>query len=42
MVNLKHVKKYVKGDGGHVIMDNKAIINVSRSYKEQLLKLFKK
>ena len=39
-INLDHIKKYVKGDGGYVIMSNNATINVSRSRKEELLKTF--
>lgn len=40
LINLNHIKKYVKGDGGYVIMSNDASINVSRSRKEDLLKAF--
>lgn len=39
-INLDHIKKYVKGDGGYLIMSNNATINVSRSRKEELLKMF--
>lgn len=39
-INLNHIKKYVKGDGGYVIMSNNSSINVSRSRKEELLKMF--
>jgi two-component system LytT family response regulator len=39
-INLDHIKKYVKGDGGYVIMINNNTINVSRSRKEELLKFF--
>lgn len=39
-INLNHIKKYVKGDGGYVIMSNNSSINVSRSRKEELLKIF--
>ncbi|MEP6737264.1 MAG: LytTR family DNA-binding domain-containing protein [Chryseolinea sp.] len=39
-INLNHIKKYVKGDGGYVVMINNATINVSRSRKEQLLRMF--
>ncbi|MGI9543730.1 MAG: LytR/AlgR family response regulator transcription factor [Cyclobacteriaceae bacterium] len=40
LINLNHIKKYVKGDGGYVIMSNDDSINVSRSRKEDLLKAF--
>ena len=39
-INLNHIKKYIKGDGGYVIMSNNASINVSRSRKEELLRIF--
>lgn len=40
LINLNHVRKYVKGDGGYVIMSNKDTVNVSRSRKELLLRAF--
>jgi two-component system LytT family response regulator len=39
-INLNHIKKYVKGDGGYVIMSNDSSVNVSRSRKEELLRIF--
>ncbi len=42
LINLSHVKKYVRGDGGHVIMSNSKEINVSRSKKDEFLELFSK
>lgn len=39
LVNLNHVDTYIKGDGGHLILKNKASIPVSRSNKVALLKL---
>jgi DNA-binding NarL/FixJ family response regulator len=36
-VNLAHVKKYVRGESGYVIMQNNNHLNVSRSKKEELL-----
>ncbi|WP_026260265.1 LytR/AlgR family response regulator transcription factor [Segetibacter koreensis] len=38
IVNLNEVKKYIKGEGGILIMSDNTNINVSRSYKEMLLK----
>ena len=37
IVNLNEVKKYIKGEGGAVIMSDETNINVSRSHKEMLL-----
>ena len=40
LVNLDEIKKYVRGDGGYVIMSNGAEVTVARSKKEELLKQF--
>ena len=40
LVNLNEVSKYVRGDGGHLIMSDGTMVNVSRSRKEALLKHF--
>ena len=39
-VNLDEIERYVKGDGGFLIMHNKASVPVSRSYKQELLQHF--
>lgn len=38
VVNLNEVEKYVKGEGGYLIMSDGSTIDVSRNKKEQLLK----
>jgi two-component system LytT family response regulator len=38
LINLNEVAKYVKGEGGYLVMSDGASINVSRSRKESLLK----
>ena len=38
VVNLNEVEKYVKGDGGYLVMSDGSNIDVSRSRKEILLK----
>ena len=40
IVNIREVKKYVRGEGGYVIMSDDTSVNVSRSRKEELLKKF--
>ena len=40
LVNLSHVKEYVRADGGYLVMSNKMNIPVSRNKKEDLLKQF--
>jgi two-component system LytT family response regulator len=37
LVNLAHVKKYVKGEGGYVVMTNDESVEVSRRKKNELL-----
>lgn len=38
LVNINEIHKYVKGEGGYLIMSNGATIDVSRSKKETLIK----
>ena len=38
IVNLNEVERYVKGEGGYLLMSNGSNIDVSRSRKEFLLK----
>jgi two-component system LytT family response regulator len=40
MVNLNEVNKYIRGEGGYLIMSDGATVNVSRSRKDALMKLF--
>ena len=40
MVNLNEVTKYVRGEGGYLVMSNGSTVNVSRSRKDSLLKFF--
>ena len=41
IVNIKEVSKYVRGEGGYLIMSDESAVNVSRSRKEELLKWFR-
>jgi two-component system LytT family response regulator len=41
IVNIKEVTKYVRGEGGYLIMSDDSTVNVSRSRKEELLNLFR-
>ncbi len=38
LVNINEIEKYVKGEGGYLVMSNGSSIDVSRSKKEVLLK----
>jgi two-component system LytT family response regulator len=40
IVNLTEVVKYLKGEGGYLVMSDGTTVNVSRSRKDALLKLF--
>ena len=40
LVNLNEVTKYVRGEGGYLVMSNGSTVNVSRSRKESLMKFF--
>jgi len=40
VVNLNEVNKYVRGEGGYLVMSDGSVVNVSRSRKETLMKLF--
>lgn len=40
MVNLNEVTKYVRGEGGYLVLTDGSTVNVSRSRKEMLLKYF--
>jgi two-component system, LytTR family, response regulator len=42
IINLQHIKKYVKGDGGQVWMSDGAEIEVSRRKKDEVLEALKK
>lgn len=39
LINLSYIKKYIRGDGGQVIMQNGEVIDVARRKKEEFLKL---
>lgn len=40
LVNLNEVIKYVRGEGGYLVMSDGSTVNVSRSRKEALMKFF--
>lgn len=40
LVNLNEVSKYVRGEGGYLVMSDGTTVNVSRSRKDALLKYF--
>ncbi len=38
LINLNAIKKYIRGEGGQVIMSNEAVLDVSKRKKESFLK----
>ncbi|WP_279305969.1 LytR/AlgR family response regulator transcription factor [Flagellimonas aquimarina] len=42
LINLKEVKKYIKSDGGYIIMSNDMHVSISPRKKEELLCVMKK
>jgi len=39
LINLSYIKKYIRGDGGQVLLQNDEIIDVARRKKEEFLRL---
>lgn len=39
LINLNYIKKYIRGEGGQVVMQNGDVIDVARRKKEEFLKL---
>lgn len=39
LINLSHIKKYTRGEGGQVVMQNDDVIDISRRKKDEFLKL---
>ncbi len=42
VININRIKKLVRGDGGYIVMDNDAIVNISRSKRQEFMELFEK
>ncbi|HET6722993.1 MAG TPA: LytTR family DNA-binding domain-containing protein [Chitinophagaceae bacterium] len=40
LVNLREIKKYIRGDGGQLIMSDGATLNVSKQRKESFLRIY--
>ena len=40
LINMNHIKKYVKGNAGYVVLSNGAFVTVARNRKEDFLKQF--
>lgn len=42
LINMKHVAKFTRGDGGYVVMSNQQHITVSRKKKDEFFEMFSK
>jgi two-component system, LytTR family, response regulator len=42
LINLHHIVRYVKGDGGYVVMSNEQTVSIARSRREEFVNLFEK
>ncbi len=42
LINLNHIKKFVRGEGGYVMMDDDTMVSISRTKKQAFLELFSK
>ena len=42
LININRIKKFVRGEGGYLIMDDDAVIAISRSRKQEFMELFSK
>jgi two-component system LytT family response regulator len=40
LININHIKKFVRGDGGYIVMDNDATVSISRNRKQEFMDLF--
>ena len=39
IINLQYIKRYIRGDGGQIELQNGSVVSVSRSKKEEFLKV---
>jgi two-component system LytT family response regulator len=42
LINLNHISRYVRGDGGYVIMEDGVTISIARSRRQEFMELFAK
>lgn len=40
LINMNHIRRFVRADGGYVVMDDGATVSVARNRKEDFLELF--
>ena len=42
LINVNRIKKYVRGDGGYLVMDDDTNISISRNRRQEFMELFSK
>jgi len=42
LVNINHISRFVRGDGGYIVMPDKAEITISRGKRDEFFQLFAK
>lgn len=42
LININHIKKFIRGEGGYIVMNNDATVNVSRSKRQEFMDQFSK
>ncbi len=42
LININHIRKFIRGEGGYIVMDNNDHVMVSRSRKQEFMELFPK
>lgn len=42
LININHIKKFVRGDGGYVIMEDGTNVSISRGRRQEFMELFSK
>ena len=42
LINMNHIRQFVRSEGGYVVMDDGATVSVARNRKDDFLELFSK
>ena len=42
LINMNHIKKFVRGDGGYILMNDDTQITIARSKREEFFEMFSK
>lgn len=42
LINLNHIEKYIRGDGGYVVMNDGKAVSISRAKRQEFMEMFSK